>query len=205
MKLPRRRFLQLAVSAAALPAVSPVARAQAYPSRPITMIVPFAAGGPTDAVGRILAEGMRGLLGQPVIIENVTGADGSIGPGRVARARPDGYTIDLGHLTTHVFNGAIHSLQYDVLNDFTAISPLVTNPNVLFARKMTPAKDLPELVGWVKAHSRLSVGVSSVQHHLLAALLQKEAGTQLPLVPYRGTAPARQDLGAGQIDMLVDT
>jgi tripartite-type tricarboxylate transporter receptor subunit TctC len=140
-----------------------------------------------------------------VIIENVTGADGSIGTGRVARARPDGYTIDLGHLSTHVLNGALQSLQYDVLSDFAAISPLATNPNVLFARKTTPAKDLPELVAWLKANSRLSVAASSVQHHLLAALFQKEAGTQLTLVPYRGNAPAMQDLVAGQIDMLFDT
>jgi tripartite-type tricarboxylate transporter receptor subunit TctC len=117
MKLPRRQFLQLAACAAALPAVSPMALAEAYPSRPITMIVPFAAGGPTDVGGRIMAEGMRRSLGQPVIVENVTGADGSIGVGRTARTRPDGYTIDLGIMSTHVLNGALYSLPYD----FTAV------------------------------------------------------------------------------------
>jgi tripartite-type tricarboxylate transporter receptor subunit TctC len=112
---PRRRFLGLAAGAAALPAVSRIARAQAYPTRPITMIMPYAAGGTGDVVGRLLAERMRASLGQPVIIENVTGADGSIGTGRAARARPDGYTIDLGILSTHVLNGAFYSLPYDVI------------------------------------------------------------------------------------------
>jgi tripartite-type tricarboxylate transporter receptor subunit TctC len=140
-----------------------------------------------------------------VIIENVTGADGTIGTGRVARARPDGYTIDLGHLSTHVLNGALHSLQYDVLNDFAAISPLAANPNVLFAGKTAPAKDFPELVAWLKANTRVSVAASSVQHHLLAALFQKEAGTQFTLVPYRRQCPRNAGLGCGQIDMLFDT
>src|SRR5262249_53767448 len=118
MKLPRRQFLQLAASAAALPALSPMVWAQAYPSRPITMVVPFPGGGISDAVGRVLAEGMRGSLGQPIIIENVSGADGSIGTGRVARARPDGYTIELGGTSPHMMNGAFYSLPYDVVNDF---------------------------------------------------------------------------------------
>jgi tripartite-type tricarboxylate transporter receptor subunit TctC len=115
---PRRRFLGLAAGAAALPAVSRIARAQAYPTRPITMIVPFAAGSGTDVIGRVLAARMSDSLKQPVIIENVSGADGSIGTGRAARARPDGYTIDLGVDATHVMNGAVYSLRYDVLNDF---------------------------------------------------------------------------------------
>ena len=205
MELPRRRFLQLAASAAALAAVSPVARAQAYPSRPITMIVPVAAGGPTDAVGRILAERMRGSLGQPVIIENVTGADGSIGPGRVARARPDGYTIDLGFLGGHVQNGALYSLQYDVLNDFQPISPLVAAPYVIFARKTLPAKDLRELIAWLKANpDKASAAIVTVGVHLITALFAKETGTQFAMVPYRGTAPAMQDLVAGQIDFSFD-
>src|SRR5262249_29953682 len=117
------------------PAFSRVAMAQTYPSRPITMIVPFPPGGSTDAIGRILAERMKGALGQPVIIENVGGASGSIGVGRVARARPDGYTIDLGLGSTHVLNGAFYSLPYDVLNDFEPISPLVTTPLVLFCKE----------------------------------------------------------------------
>ena len=149
---PRRRFLRLAAGAAVLPAVSRIARAQAYPSRPITMVVSAPAGGPTDVIGRVLAERMRALLGQPVIIENVSGADGSIGTGRAARARPDGYTIDLGNLGNHVLNGACYSLPYDVLNDFAPISPLVMAPGVLFARKTMPAKDLNELIVWLKAN-----------------------------------------------------
>ena len=126
MKFPRRQFLYLAAGAAALPAVSRVARAQAYPTRPITIIVPFPAGGSTDAISRIVGEPMRRSLGQPIVIENVSGADGSIGVGRVARARPDGYTISVGPMDTHVLNGAFYSLPYDVLNDLVPISPLVT-------------------------------------------------------------------------------
>ena len=151
MNLPRRKFLQFA-GAAAAPAFSCIAWAQTYPTRPITMIVPIAAGGSTDVVARVLAERMRGSLGQPIIIENVSGADGSIGAGRAARARPDGYTIDLGFMGTHVLNGAFYSLPYDVLNDFAPISPLVTVPFVLFARKTMPAKDLNELIAWLKAN-----------------------------------------------------
>jgi tripartite-type tricarboxylate transporter receptor subunit TctC len=125
MKPARRKFLYLAAGAVALPAVSRLARAQAYPTRSVTMIVPVAAGGPADRFARIVAEGMGSWLGQTVIIENVTGADGSIGIGRAARARPDGYTIDFGILSTHVLNGAFYSLPYDVLNDFVPIVPLV--------------------------------------------------------------------------------
>jgi len=142
---PRRQFLRLAVGAAALPAVSCDPEAQSYPSRPITMIVPFPAGGGLDSVGRIVAERMRGLIGQPVVIENVSGADGSIGVGRAARARPDGYTICLGITDTHVLNGAFYSLPYDVVTDFSLVSPLVTQPIILFASKTVPAKDVNQL------------------------------------------------------------
>jgi hypothetical protein len=131
---PRRQFLRLAASAAALPAVSRVATAQTYPSRPITMIVPSPAGGSLDAVARILTERMRRSLAQPIIIENIGGADGWIGAGRAARAKPDGYTIDLGHLGNHVLNGAVYSLQYDVLNGFAPISPLVGNSGTMRRR-----------------------------------------------------------------------
>jgi tripartite-type tricarboxylate transporter receptor subunit TctC len=145
MKLAHRRlFLQLAAGAVALPAVWRTARAQAYPTRPITMIVPYAAGGPLDVVGRIVAEEMRRSLGQPVIVENVTGADGSIGAGRTAHARPDGYTIELGTNGTHALNAALYSLPYDVLNDFAPISPLATISNVLFARKAMLASERSE-------------------------------------------------------------
>jgi tripartite-type tricarboxylate transporter receptor subunit TctC len=130
MILRRREFLHLTASAIALPAFSCVARAQAYPTRPITIIDTYAAGGPTDVSARIVAEPMRTLLGQPIIVENVAGADGNLGTGRAARARADGYTITNGSISTHVMNGAFYSLPYDVLNDFAPISPLVTAPFV---------------------------------------------------------------------------
>jgi tripartite-type tricarboxylate transporter receptor subunit TctC len=203
MKLLRRDFLRLAAGAASVPAISRIARAQAYPARPITMIVPLAAGGSLDAIGRLLAERMRGPLAQPVIIENVTGAAGGIGTARVARARPDGYTIDFGFLGPNVLNGALYSLQYDVLNDLVPISPLFTSPVVLFARKTIPAKDLNELIGWLKANSnKASMGFFAAGGHLITAFFQKETGTQFTFVPYRGGAPAAQDLVAGQIDLL---
>src|SRR6266849_5075724 len=126
MKFPRRKFLQLAAGAAVLPVISRLAWSQAYPSRPITIVVPFAPGGPTDTIGRIMAERMRGSLGQPVIIENVGGAGGSIGVGRVARAAPDGYTISIGNLSSHVFNGTVYALAYDLLNDFEPASLLAS-------------------------------------------------------------------------------
>jgi tripartite-type tricarboxylate transporter receptor subunit TctC len=199
-------LLRLAAGAAALPSVSHIARAEAYPTRPITMIVSFAAGAGGDVVGRVVAEQMRGSLGQPIIIENVTGADGRIGVGRAARARPDGYTIDLGSINTHVLNGAFYSLPYDVLNDFAPISPLVTSPAVLFAKKAMPAKDLNELIAWLKANpNKASAGVTAVGYRLLAAFFQKETGTQFALVPYRGVPPAVQDLAAGQIDLWFGT
>jgi tripartite-type tricarboxylate transporter receptor subunit TctC len=204
MKLPRRTFLQFAGAAATVSAFSRVARAQAYPARPITMIVPFAAGGPTDVIGRVLAERMRRSLGQPVVIENVTGADGSIGTGRAARARPDGCTIDLGSTSAHVLNGALYSLQYDVLNDFAPISPLGAAPYVLYARKTIPANDLRELITWLKANpNKASAGFPSGGLHLVTAFFKKQTGTQFTLVPYRGN-PA-QDLVAGQIDLAFNT
>jgi tripartite-type tricarboxylate transporter receptor subunit TctC len=203
MNLPRRKFLHLAAGAAALPAAARIASAQAYPTRPITMIASLAAGSASDTTGRIMAERMRRPLGQPVIVENVSGADGSIGTGRAARARPDGYTIDIGTLNTHVLNGAFYSLQYDVLNDFAPISPLITTPFVLFARKAIPAKDLNELIAWLKANpNKASMGVNAVGPRLVAAFFQKETGTHFGLVPYRGVPPAMQDLVAGQIDLF---
>jgi tripartite-type tricarboxylate transporter receptor subunit TctC len=202
MKLRRRQFLHLTASAAALPALPWIARAQTYPSHPITMIIPIAAGSISDVTGRILVERMRVSLGQPIIIENVSGADGSIGVGRAARAKPDGYTIDLGFLDSHVLNGAFYSLPYDVLNDFAPISPLVTNSVVLFARKTMLAKNLNELIAWLKANpNKASAAVTTVGVRLLNVFFQNETGTQFTLVPYRGSPPVMQDLLAGQIDL----
>ena len=193
------------MGAAALPTVSCDPEAQSYPSRPITVIVPVSAGGQGDALARVLAERMRNSLGQPIIIENVSGAGGSVGTGRVARARPDGYTIAFGLISTHVFNGAFYSLPYDVLKDFAPISPLAMTPSVLFARKTIPAEDLNELIAWLKANpNKASAAIGSSSLHLLTAFFQKETGTRFALVPYRGAAPAIQDLVAGQIDLAFD-
>ncbi len=206
MKLQRRKFLQFAGAAAIAPAFSRVATAQTYPSRPITMIVPAPPGGILDSVGRVLAERMKGTLGQPVIIENVSGADGSIGVGRLARAKPDGYTIDPGFLGGHVLNGALYSLPYDLLNDFEPITPLAAGAVVLYARRTIQAKDLSELTAWLKANpGNASAAVDAAGPRLLYMLFQKETGTHFALVPYRGGSPAVQDLVAGQIDLFLET
>jgi tripartite-type tricarboxylate transporter receptor subunit TctC len=166
------------------------------------MIVPFPAGGLVDVIARVLAEQIRGSLGQPIIVENVSGADGSIGTGRVARAKPDGYTIQLGVTSTHMMNGAVYSLPYDVVNDFAPISPLSAVPYVLFAGKTMPAKDLNELIAWLKANpSKASAGIATSLLRLITAFFQKETATQFTFVPYRGPT-LLQDLVAGQIDLV---
>jgi tripartite-type tricarboxylate transporter receptor subunit TctC len=207
MKLSRRRFFHLAAGVAALPAVSRIARAQTYPSRPITMIVPVAVGGAMDSIARIMAERMGEFLGQPVIVENVTGAGGTIGVGRVARAAGDGYTFILGNKSTHVLNGATYTLQYDLVNDFAPVALIATNPLLMVAKKAMPANNLKELIVWLKANpdkaSQGIPGVGSVPH-LSGVLFQKETGTRFQFVPYRGLAPAMQDLLAGQIDLMFD-
>jgi tripartite-type tricarboxylate transporter receptor subunit TctC len=154
MTLPRRQFLHLAACAGALPAASRIAGAQAYPTRPITVVVPFAPGGLADLIGRIVADGMRTSLGQSLIIENVGGAAGSIGAGRVARATPDGYTLVLGIWNTHVANGAIYALQYDIVKDFEPIALLADAPMLLVAHRSVPANDLKEFIAWLKANPR---------------------------------------------------
>src|SRR5262249_10678881 len=200
MKLPRRQFLHLAAGAAALPGVSRLARAQAYPSRPITMIVPFAPGGLTDVIGRVLAEGMRTSLGQPVIIENVGGANGSIGTSRVARAAPDGYIIVVGIWNTHVANGAIYTLQYDIVKDFEPVLLLADAPLLLVASKAVPANDLKEFIGWLKLNpdksSMATVGAGS-PGQLLGLLLQKGTATPFGRWAYRAAGPAMQNVGPG--------
>jgi tripartite-type tricarboxylate transporter receptor subunit TctC len=225
----RRRFLHLAAGAAGLPAVSRDAWAQAYPSRPITMIVPYPGGAPMDVIGRVVAEQMRKSLGQAIIIENVSGADGSIGTGRAARARPDGYSISIGSMATHVMNAGFYSLQYDTLVDFLPVTPLIRLPFILFARKYDtlvdflpvtplirlpfilfarktmPPKDLNELIAWMSANPDASIAITNVGIRLLSAFFQKETGTQFTLVPYRGLPAAVQDLAAGQVDFLFGT
>jgi tripartite-type tricarboxylate transporter receptor subunit TctC len=183
------------------------APAQVYPSRPITMVVPFAAGGPVDTVARILSEPMRATLGQSIIVENVTGAAGSIGVGRVARAAPDGYTLSIGHWSTHVVNGAIYPLPYDLLRDLEPIVLLPSNPMIVVSRSAVPAKNLNEFVGWIKANEgKVSAGTAGAGSatHVAGVYFQNVTGTRFQFVPYRGTGPALQDLVAGQIDFIVD-
>jgi tripartite-type tricarboxylate transporter receptor subunit TctC len=202
--LPRRTFVQLAGAALATPTVSKVVKAQTYPTRPITMVVPFAAGGATDVIARNLAERMKASLRQPVIIENVTGAGGTIGAGRVAGARPDGYTLGIGHVVTHVTNGATFAPKYDVVSDFEPVALLSTTPLLFLAKKSLPADDLKGLIAWLKANpDKASLGIGGVAsiEQIAGVLFQKETGTRFGYVPYRGAAPALQDLVAGQIDM----
>jgi tripartite-type tricarboxylate transporter receptor subunit TctC len=178
--------------------------AQTWPTRPVTMNVPFAAGGPTDTIARIIAQRMSAVLGQSIIIENVTGADGSIGVGRAARAAPDGYLLSVGQWSTHVLNGAAYALPYDLLNDFAPVALLTTNPLVIVTYKGVPAANLGELVAWLKANPERTVGIGSMSHRVSAVYFQNLTGTRLTLVPYRGAAPAMQDMMSGQIDLMFD-
>jgi tripartite-type tricarboxylate transporter receptor subunit TctC len=184
------------------------AHAQSYPSKPVTIIVPFAAGGPTDAMARALSDRMRQALGgQTIVIENVTGAAGSIAVTRGARSAPDGYTISMGHLGTHVINGAIYSLPYDLIEDFEPVALLGSNPMLIVSKNAVPAKNLTELVAWLKANEqKTTIGTAGVGSgtHFSALYFQNLIGTAIPYVPYRGTGPALQDLVAGQIDLIVD-
>jgi tripartite-type tricarboxylate transporter receptor subunit TctC len=196
--------------AAALAALGTIAtahdlNAQAYPTRPITMNVPFAAGGPTDTITRVVAQRMSVSLGQSIIIENVTGADGSIGVGRVARAAPDGYVLSIGQWSTHVLNGAAYALSYDLLKDFEPVALLCTNPLVIVTYKGVPATNLKELIAWLKANpDRATMGVASMSHRVSGLYFQNLTGTRFTLVPYRGAAPAMQDMMAGQIQLMFD-
>jgi tripartite-type tricarboxylate transporter receptor subunit TctC len=168
------------------------------------MIVPYAAGGTTDLIGRVISEQMKSTLGQTIVIENVGGGDSNNGTGRVARARPDGYTIGLSYITTQVMNGALYSLPFDVLNDFAPISPLLVAPIILYGKKTLPSKDLNELIVSLKANPNKATAASYTSaSKVLFASFRKELGIQLTLVPYRGEAPATQDLIAGQIDLLL--
>ncbi len=180
--------------------------AQEYPSRPVTLVVPYPPGGTSDVIARIIAERMRAPLGQPVVIDNVGGAAGSIGVGRVARTAPDGYTFVLGSLNTHVINAAIQTLSYDVLNDFEPIGLLSASSGLIVAKQAMPADDLLGLVAWLKANpDKASWGTQGVggPSHVGGVLFQRLTGTSYQFVPYRGNAAAMQDLVAGQIDMML--
>src|SRR6266550_6205373 len=208
MKLPRRKFLHLAAGAAALPTVSRIARAQAYPARAITVVVGAAAGGPTDTIGRIITERMRNVLGQTIVIENNGAAAGSIAHGRVARAAPDGYTLSLGHWGTHVVNGAVYSLSYDTLKDFEPIALISVSSYFIVGKLGLPVNDLKELVAWIKANgdkgSQGTAGAGS-PGHIGGVLLQSVLGTRWVFVPYRGASPVMQALLASEYDWTFTT
>jgi tripartite-type tricarboxylate transporter receptor subunit TctC len=200
------RKLVLAVYAALLISGS-AARADNFPSHPITIIVPFSAGGPSDAMARVLAERMKVALGEPIVIENVTGAGGSIGVGRAVRSPPDGYTVSFGHLGTHVANGAIYKLGYDVVADLEPVVLLPSNPMIIVSKNAVPAKSLTELLAWLKSRpSPPTAGTAGAGSgsHIAGLYFEKVSGIKLQYVPYRGTAPALTDLVAGQIDIIVD-
>ena len=185
-----------------------IATAQVYPSRPITMVVPLAAGGSTDVIGRIVGDGMRARLGQPVIVENAAGAGGTIGVGRVARAVPDGYTILIGQWGTNVASGAIYPLQFDLQRDFEPIALIATQPFLIVSRKTMPANNLRELIDWLKKNSdKATQGNSGVgtPSHVGGILFQKSIGVPIQMVPYRSAGLTMQALLSGEIDMALDT
>jgi tripartite-type tricarboxylate transporter receptor subunit TctC len=184
-----------------------IAAAQDYPARPITMIVPFPAGGATDTLARFLGEQMRGVLGQPVIIENVGGAAGTLGVGRAVRSAADGYTLSIGTSTTHMLTGGLYALQFDLLRDLEPVIQIGSEPLLIVAKKSLPADDLKGLIAYLKANpDKASVGIAGVgaAGHLTGISFQKETGTTFQFVPYRGNGPAMQDLLAGQIDFMIE-
>ncbi|SHG60093.1 Bug family tripartite tricarboxylate transporter substrate binding protein [Bradyrhizobium erythrophlei] len=184
-----------------------IAVAQTYPTHPITMIVPFPAGGATDTLARFLAEKMRGILGQPIIIENVAGAAGSIGVGRAVRSAPDGYTLSIGTSTTHMLTGGLYALPFDLLKDLEPVIQLGSEPLLIVGKRNLPADDLKGLIAWLKANpDKASAGIAGVgaTGHLTGISFQKETGTTFQFVPFRGNAPAMTDLLAGQIDFMIE-
>jgi tripartite-type tricarboxylate transporter receptor subunit TctC len=204
MKLPRRKFLSLAGAVTAAPVLSRGASALDYPTRPVTVVVPFPAGGPVDTLARLLAEPMQSALGQPVIVENAGGAGGTIGSARVARAAPDGYTIVLGDWTSHVGSPAVYPVEFDTLKDFAPVALLAFSPLIVVGRASLPPNNVKELIAWFKANpgkaTSGTVGIASPSQ-IGALYFQKLTDTQFQLVPYRGAAPALTDLLGGQIDL----
>jgi tripartite-type tricarboxylate transporter receptor subunit TctC len=202
-----RKLLMALIAALIGLAWGGLAAAQDYPVRPITMIVPFPAGGATDTLARFLGEHLRAILGQPVIIENVGGAAGSIGVGRAVRSPADGYTLSIGTSTTHVLTGGLYKLQFDLLTDLDPIILIGSEPLLIVGKKSLPADDLKGLIGWLKANpDKASVGIAGVgaTGHLTGISFQKETGTKFEFVPYRGNGPAMQDLLAEQIDFMIE-
>jgi len=207
----RNLFAAAAITAAALSVAAislSTAEAQTYPNRPITLVVPLGVGGSTDVIARIMAEGMRQVLGQTIVVENTTGAGGTIGVGRVARAAPDGYTIGIGQWGTNVASGAIYPLQFDLVKDFEPVGLIATQPFLIVSRKDVPANNLKELIAWLKANEgKTSQGNSGVgtPSHVGGLLLQKAIGVSPTMVPFRGAGQSSQGLVAGQIDVMLDT
>src|SRR5215510_4403775 len=196
-----------AICALALAGSALGARAQGYPTHSLALVVPFSAGGPTDTIARITAERMSRALGQTVLVENATGAGGSIGVGKVARSAPDGYTLGIGHIGTHVINGAIYQLPYDLLKDFEPVAMIATNPQIVVSKNAAPAKDLKELIAWIKANPQkvsYGTGGAGTPSHISGVQLQKVLGTEIQIIHYRGAAPAMQDILAGHIDLSFD-
>jgi tripartite-type tricarboxylate transporter receptor subunit TctC len=191
----------------AMLAFGSAAVAENYPSHPITVIVPFSAGGPSDAMMRILAERMKLTLGEAILIENVTGAGGSLGVGRTVRSPPDGYTIGFGHLGTNVANGAIYKLGYDLVADLEPVVLLPSNPMIIVTKNAVPAKSLKELLQWLKSRpvpAAAGTAGAGSGSHIAGLYFENATGIKLQYVPYRGTGPALNDLVAGQIDIIVD-
>jgi tripartite-type tricarboxylate transporter receptor subunit TctC len=180
--------------------------AQPWPSRPISVVVPFSAGGPTDTLARLMGEPMRRFLGQSILVENITGAGGSIGVARVVRAAPDGYTVSIGHWGTHVVNGAYYKLTYDLLTDLQPVAMIATNPQMVITKASVPAANLKELVPWIKANQgKIQIGTGGIgsSSHIGGLYFLNRVGVKMDFVPYRGGAPAVQALLAGEIDLYM--
>jgi len=207
MKVSRRSLFHFATGAVAAGAYPNLALAVDYPTRPVTVIVPFAAGGATDVLARVLADPLGRTLNQTVIVEDLTGAAGAIGVGKVAHSPPDGYTLCIGTLTTNVLIGGLYKLDFDVLNDLIPIAELAYEPLLICVKNSLPAHNLKELIAWLKANpGKASVGVPGIGStgNLAGISFQKATGTTFQFVPYRGDGPAVQDMMAGQIDMMIE-
>ena len=207
MQFRRRQFLQAAAGVGALPALSRFAVADTYPSRPITVVCPFAAGGATDILARVLADPMGKALGQTIIVEDLAGAAGGIGVAKVVHSPADGYTLSIGTLTTHVLIGGLYKLDFDLLGDLTPIAELAYEPLLICVKNSLPVKNLTELIAWLKANpGKASAGIPGIGStgNLAGISFQKVTGTSFQFVPYRGDGPAVQDMMAGQIDMMIE-
>jgi tripartite-type tricarboxylate transporter receptor subunit TctC len=205
MTFPLLRYSSAAFAVAALAAATVVAFAQTYPSRPVTVIVPFAAGGPTDVLARIITDKMQAPLGQPIVVEDMGGAGGGIAATRVARAAPDGYTLEIGNNGSNLLVGALYSLPVDIIKDFAPVAELTVNPQIIISRKTIPATNLKELLAWLKDNQKtVSIGIAGPVAQVSVVNFENMTSMQFQLVPYRGAAPAMQDLIAGHIDFMVD-